>query len=204
MISYLLVTNCNDVADIGFILDSSYSLRNQYTQEKYFLKSLASKFSISEHGIRGSVVTFSSFTLLSIKFNEHYQTSTFNVAVDKIPLIGLKTRIDKALRLTQSQMFTQNNGARHGVPKILILLTDGSQTRAHGAEDPALVAAELRRSGVQLVVIGIGERVDFDELNSIAGDNNRIFTAASFKELVTKDFVSKIFSSACYSKFPIN
>ena len=53
----------------------------------------------------------------------------FGEAVDKIPLMGSTTRIDRALRMTQNEMFSSANGGRDGVPKILILLTDGTQTQ---------------------------------------------------------------------------
>ena len=75
---------------------------------------MASEVIISDNGYRGSVVTFSSTAELSIKFSDHKEISTFNAAVDSIPLMGYQTRIDKALRLTQSQMFTRRNGARVG------------------------------------------------------------------------------------------
>ena len=196
--SFLLAkSTCHAVADVGFILDSSGSLRDEYNKEKQFVKALASKFIIRGKGVRGSVVTFSSNAQLSIKFNDHDKTSTFNKAIDNIPLMGFETKIDRALRLTQSQMFTQNNGARAGVPKILILLTDTLQTEQRGAEDPTLVAEELRQSGIHLVVIGIGKGIKSSELSVIAGDSDHVFTAESFDELITNEFVNNISSTAC-------
>ena len=50
--------------------------------------------------------------------------------------MGSTTRIDSALRMVQDEMYEEVNGARKDVPKILILLTDGSQTQAPDAEDP--------------------------------------------------------------------
>ena len=48
-------------ADVGFILDSSGSLRNEYDKEKQFLKQLAAAFGIkpTPDGSRAGVVTFS-------------------------------------------------------------------------------------------------------------------------------------------------
>ena len=54
--------------DVGFILDSSGSLRNDYQTEKDFLKSLAGAFGVSKDGSRASVLTFSFYAELSIKF----------------------------------------------------------------------------------------------------------------------------------------
>ena len=193
--------HCNVRADIGFILDSSYSLRHKYSDEKYFLKKLVSNFDITVNDVRSSVVTFSSRSELSIKFSDHSTTSSFNSAVDAIPLMGLLTRIDRALRTTQREMFLTANGARTGIPKILVLITDGAQTRKRNYEEPALIAAELRNSGIYLVVVGVGTKVKRDELVSIAGDEKRVFTSASFEELITDDFIEKIALVTCPGKF---
>ena len=68
----------------------------------------------------------------------------FNAAVDAIPLMGLTTRIDRALRLAQAELFEPENGGRPDVKDILILLTDGTQTPGKFAEDPGDIARQLR------------------------------------------------------------
>ena len=40
-------SKCKQIVDVGFILDSSGSLRNEYQKEKDFLKTLAGAFDIS-------------------------------------------------------------------------------------------------------------------------------------------------------------
>jgi len=168
--------------DIGFILDSSGSLKNRYADEKYFLKTLAASFDITNNDVRASVITFSSWSELSIKFNDHFDTNSFNAAVDAIPLMGYQTRIDKALLLAKSAMFTAQNGARSDVPKILVILTDGDQT---GSIHPGDVVDDLRASGIYFIVIGIGRFVNRHELEHMAGNYGRYFTPASFDELIT-------------------
>ena len=138
------------MVDVGFILDSSGSLRRDYSKEKDFLKALAATFGVSSNGSRAGVVTFSYYTEHSIKLNDHTDLASFNAAVDSIPLMGSTTRIDKALRLTQKELFSIPNGGRPGVTKVLIVLTDGSQTKDAGAEDPGDVADEIRKSGINI------------------------------------------------------
>ena len=178
-------------------MDSSGSLANDYGKEKDFLKVLAATFGVSDKGSRAGVVTFSYYSEHSIKMNDHADLSSFNAAVDKIPLMGSTTRIDKSLRLTQNEMFSLLNGARPGVPKVLILLTDGSQTQDAGAEDPAVVADELRKDGINIIVVGIGQGVNKTELARIAGDADNAYSAASFDELIGSEFVDKIKESGC-------
>ena len=121
---------------------------------------------------------------------------SFNEAVDGIPLMGKTTRIDKALRLAQREMFSLSNGGRPGRPKVLILLTDGSQTAENDAEDPVKVADEIRAVGVRLLVIGIGKGIDKEELDKIGGGNN-VFVASTFDELIREDFMDKLKTGSC-------
>merc|ERR1712013_519774 len=188
---------CDNIVDVGFILDSSGSLRGDYQTEKNFLKSLAEAFAISYHGSRQSVVTFGYNTKLSIRFKDHTERAAFNAAVDSIPLMGSSTRIDRALRQAQREMFTKENGARVTSPKVLILLTDGSQSRGQGAENPSDIAAQLRASGVNMIVIGIGSQINKQELDRIAGGKDKAFIAESFDKIKERDFVIQITESTC-------
>ena len=132
-----------------------------------------------------------------MQFNDFFSPSAFDAAVDDIPLMGSTTRIDRALRLTQNEMFLPENGARPGVPKILILLTDGSQTQDVGAEDPGDIAEELRQSGIIIIVIGIGPGTNQTELNHMAGGADNAFSAASFDELVGGGFMTQLTEKSC-------
>jgi len=119
---------CKARADVGFILDSSGSLTHHYSQEKQFLNSIATLFHISEKGTRASVITFSHQAELSVKFNDFFDDRKFTSRVMGIPLMASVTRIDRALKLAQKEMFTVANGMRKNLPNILFLITDGSQT----------------------------------------------------------------------------
>ena len=188
---------CKAKVDVGFVLDSSGSLRNDYSKEKDFLKALAATFGVSDEGSRAGVVTFSYYTEHSIKLNDHTDLSSFNEAVDNIALMGSTTRIDKALRLTQKEMFTIANGGRPGVNKVLIVLTDGSQTQDAGAEDPGDVAEELRKSGIRVLAVGIGKGVNTTELAGIAGDAKNVYSAATFDELISREFLETVNQAGC-------
>ena len=63
-------TSCD--ADIGFILDSSGSLRAEYGKEKKFLLEVAEVAKLSPGGSRAGVVTFSHAAEHSIKLNVSY------------------------------------------------------------------------------------------------------------------------------------
>ena len=90
-----------------------------YDDEKAFLKVLMAHFGLSDRGTRAGVIIFAHEAGLVIKLGDHDDSLSFNSAVDKITLIGTYSRIDKALRLSQKELFAKENGARHGVPKVL-------------------------------------------------------------------------------------
>ena len=54
--------SCKSIVDVGFILDSSGSLRNDYQNEKDFLKTLAAGFGIGPDASKAGVITFSYFS----------------------------------------------------------------------------------------------------------------------------------------------
>ena len=80
---------CTSVSiDIAFVLDSSGSVGSYYQTEKNFIKSIATAFGISQNGAHGGVVTFSNMATLSIRLDSHYDTISFNNAVDAIPFMN--------------------------------------------------------------------------------------------------------------------
>ncbi len=182
------------MASVGFILDSSGSLKSQYGKEKQFIKSLAESFTIHETGSRAGVVTFSHEAELSIRLTDHKNTKDFQNAVDNIGFFGYTTRIDKALLLAKKKLMSE---ARADLPKILILLTDGVQTAARDAIDPASIAEKIRELGIKLIVIGIGRGVNKKELTNIAGSQDDVFIADDFDQLQSAAFLSKISTKAC-------
>jgi len=183
---------CETNVDVGFILDSSGSLEDEYHKEKYFVKAIANAFKIVPGGSRAGVVTFSERSKHSIKLSDHSDIASFSAAVDAIPLMGFTTRIDKALRMTQKELFATKNGGRPGVKKVLIVLTDGTQTRSRMAEDPGAVADELREAGLPVIVIGIGKEIDQKELDCMAGGDGKGIMASSFDELIGGKFIGKL------------
>ena len=60
---------------------------------------------------------------------DYKSTDAFISAVDRIPYIGFSSRIDLALTVAQTQLLKENNGGRNNVPDVLLLITDGGQSK---------------------------------------------------------------------------
>lgn len=184
------------IVDVGFIIDSSGSLRNSYKDEMKFVKLLAKQFKISKDGSHVSILSFSDKATLRMKFGEVNELEAFKTAVDGIAHEGGRTRIDLALGLARDEMFLVKNGARSNIPKLLILMTDGSQSADRDAQDPAAIAKEIRDMGINVIVIGIGNGVDTTELEALSGQDNW-YKAKSFSELISDGFVRKMTRATC-------
>ena len=197
LVLIFIVFKCKGQVDVGFLLDSSGSLSNDYDREKEFMKQLAGSFVIGQDATRLGVITFSQFADYSIRLSDFDNKIDFDLAVDAIPLMGSTTRIDKALLLAQTEMFQLTNGGRGGVPKLLVLLTDGTQSSGPDVIRPDIIADEIRNSGINLLVVGIGQNVDYQELQTISGNSKNAFVADSFEELTSSGFIGNIAQQSC-------
>merc|ERR1712188_49176 len=192
---------CKSDADIGFILDSSRSIWNHYDQEKNFLTSLVKAFGLGEEidrKSRASVITFSYYTEMTIRFDDYFDFDLFKAAVDKIPLMSSVTFMDRALRQAQREMFTAFNGARPNMPKVLVLLTDGEQSPQWPPyEDPAMIVKELRQAGINVLVVGMGGGVKESSIINIVGSKEKAFKVKQFDKLVSPAFINQMQTKVC-------
>ena len=161
------------------------------------MKSCASKFGVSKTGSHVSVIDFSVYAYLAIRLRDYTDILSFNNAVDTIPLIGYMTRIDLALMVAKTEMFSFENGGRNNVTQVLVLMTDGSQTAADDAVDPLSIAQDLRDLGIHLIAVGIGDEINETELTNIAGGSGNVFTADSFDDLTGSKVAEHLVNVAC-------
>ena len=188
---------CKAVADVGFIVDSSGSLARHYAKEKEFVKLVARNLDVSDRGSHVAVVLFSYHSELSIKFSDYNNADGFGRAVDNLPLMKSTTRIDKALRTAYNEMFSERNGMRIKVPKILVLLTDGEQTRDADAVSPSQIIQKFHDADIKVIVVGIGRGVNPAELRSLVKSQDNLYLAKDFEQLKSTEFVDGITGSAC-------
>ena len=65
------------------------------------------------------------------------------------------------------------------------------------AEHPGNIADEMRKQGINLIVIGIGPGTNQTELDHMAGGPDNAFSAASFQELIGGDFIKTLTDKSC-------
>lgn len=103
-------------------------------------------------------------------------------AMDNIQYMGGGTNTAAALESLRTQMFAQGMGARPGVPRIAIVVTDGMSSSTANTIHQADLA---RQDNIALFSIGVGSNVNQAELEGIANRNADVFNVNSYSELPT-------------------
>ena len=100
---------------------------------------------------RAALVRFGTSPLLDARFGQYETAYKFQDVLEKLPKMGKRTRIDRALNLAENQIFPE---ARKGVNKMTIILTDGVQST--GAQGLRPSSKPLRDAGVRVIAVGVG------------------------------------------------
>lgn len=156
-----IAQECKRKVDLVFAMDSSGSMgRTEYIQQKRFVQHLTRKFNISPRGTHAGVIVYSDKASIKIGLNEKNTWIEHARAVSRIPHEKGNTRIDLALRKAK-EIFHPSNGGRKGIPKILMVLTDGQQTAGEEGEEGEIPqldreVSSLKRMNVKTYAIGIG------------------------------------------------
>ena len=154
------------------VLDGSASVnKHDFKKVKDLTKSLVDSYTIAKDAVRFSVIEYSDNAKLIIPFNRFYDANQLKTAIDGIQASGGTSQTDKALETASREGFSLENGARPGVPKTLILITDGKSAGEKSLQDAVL---PLRQRGVVVHVIAIGKEAKNPDVTSVAAGGDYI------------------------------
>ncbi|XP_032218274.2 uncharacterized protein LOC116601510 isoform X2 [Nematostella vectensis] len=174
---------CTERFDLGFILDSSESiLVSNHDQEKEFIKDIASNFVIGPQQVMLGLIGFSDTAEMHVRFASPASISqvAFEKAVDDAPYMKGRTRLDRALVKAVELV----RGGRPYVPKVLVLLSDGRQSRDPGYTPLDQAIKPLIRENIAIRAVGIGKEIDERALQTLVSNrNDYIFRVGSFDAL---------------------
>lgn len=143
-----------------------------------------------------AVISYSKHAQVDIKFGEFSNVIDFNAAVDRVKHQRKRTRIDKALDLANTVVFTPSGGARPGVAKVMIILTDGIQTVTNDSKTLDVAVRPLLEKNVTMFAVGVGKAIDLKELLLLVGGNeDNLFRAENFDKLAQDSI--KLASQTC-------
>jgi uncharacterized protein YegL len=159
-------------SDVIFLMDMSGSIGVENFQKmKEYVIMVATIMDVSPNGAHASLITFADTAQQAFDFDAGTNLVNFEKSVNSISYRpGKDTYIDKGLNEANRLLRAHSEP---GTPKIVILLTDGQQTGGGKDVLPA-ASAPLFALGADVVVIGIGEEVDPNELQLIVDNPNDI------------------------------
>ena len=168
MFSFCLLLSdpvCIEEIDIVFVLDSSGSVgESNYTTMLRFAAEVAGGFKFGSEGAQFGSITYATSASLDIQLGQFSNPAAFKNALMQISYKATKTNTAQALMLARQELSA--NG-RDGVPKAVIIITDGQSDEPIATQQEA---ALIRSQGVRILSIGIGPKIDLNELNGISSD----------------------------------
>jgi len=186
----VVVPECRYRADIGFIMDASNSIGLiDYQKQKKFVNAMAAAFTFGPQQTAAGVITYSDEASLVIPLGSHNSRERFQNSVNNIPYTLGRTRIDKALHKANTELFSTQGGARfHQLPQIMVILTDGRQTPDPDAIPLNEAVRPLHKKGVVVLAVGVGSKIDLNELRQLVQKDSDVFSADNFDDLLQKAY----------------
>ncbi|KAM8785024.1 collagen alpha-1(XIV) chain isoform 1-T1 [Rhynchonycteris naso] len=165
------------IADIVILVDGSWSIgRFNFRLVRLFLENLVTAFDVGSDKTRIGLAQYSGDPRIEWHLNAFSTKNEVIEAVRNLPYKGGNTLTGLALNYIFENSFKPEAGARTGVSKIGILITDGKSQ-----DDIIPPSRNLRESGVELFAIGV-KNADENELQEIASepDSTHVYNVAEF------------------------
>uniref|UniRef100_I3JJM0 Collagen type XIV alpha 1 chain n=1 Tax=Oreochromis niloticus TaxID=8128 RepID=I3JJM0_ORENI len=151
-------------ADLVFLVDGSWSIGDEnFLKIIRFLYSTSGALDrIGPEGTQVAIAQFSDDARTEFKLNSYSDKEGLLDAINKISYKGGNTKTGRAIQHVKKNIFTEEAGARRGIPKVLVVLTDG-----RSQDDVNKVSKEMQMEGYIVFAIGFAD-ADYGELVSIA------------------------------------
>lgn len=182
------VTNCSpfpdckavNMADIVFVVDESGSITTPNFQlVRDFLRSVVSGLKVGPTKVQVGIVTYNDESTPRVYLNSFDEKAEILQFINILPYNGGGTKTGAALNFTLKNMFVEKKGSRigKGVQQVAVVITDGDSQ-----DDVAKAAASLRRAGVTIYTVGVGN-YSKTELVKMASQTSNVFEVKSFEDL---------------------
>ena len=185
---YTLFAGCSRETpfDIVFIIDSSSSIwQPDFERQILFVRDVSRQFDIGLRRAQSRVglVSFADSYYPQFHLWQNNRPDLLERALNRVRhRAGRKTNTGAALDYVSKYMFTHRYGSRKDAAHVIILITDGQSTDRH----KTLTAAKrVREAGIHLFAVGVGDQVDFRELEEVASSppQDYVFEVEDYKSL---------------------
>ncbi|NXA11761.1 VWA2 protein, partial [Sapayoa aenigma] len=164
--------------DLTFAVDASSGIGlENFLHLRHFIKSSCLHFTINRDLAQIALVIYGSKAQTVFALDTHPSSSAVLQALEQVPFLGDSASAGSALLHIYGDVMTVQKGARPGVNKVVVLLTNGG-----GLEDAAAPAQQLRHNGILVFVVVIGD-TQRDMLLRVAGSPNYLVHISSYEDL---------------------
>ena len=164
-------SQCSDGADVAFIVYNAGAGHFNFRLEKEFIKETMAKLVKKSSKFNAAIVLYNDQATVELNFTQKFDMSHFSNAIDSLGSrdkgSNSTARADKALRVTSDHVFGTNGGSRLNMPKIAVLLYEGSFPFSLKGFSLKNVSESLKVKGVRLLIVGIDVQVYQPELDDI-------------------------------------
>ena len=160
-----------------------------------FIGDFLDGISIGTNLTRVAAITFSDRAETEFYLDDYETRAELKQAFQKIKITTGNTNIYRALREMRTEVFETSNGDRIEATNIGIVLTDGVANKdASKIEDE--VNAVMTEDGVEIIAVGITDKVADEQLKLIAPDAENRLRVEDFDKLMT--VVENVVQQACH------
>ncbi|MEQ2249533.1 hypothetical protein ILYODFUR_030316 [Ilyodon furcidens] len=177
------------------LVDGSTSItREDFGNIKLFLTEIVKNIHIDPNSVQIGLTQYSSTPKTEWDLNSYKTKTSLLMAINNIRQLWGTTKTGRALNYILHRSFKPNVGMRADSKKIAVLITDGES-----ADDVMPPAKNLKDTGIEIYVIGMGDYVNIPELQTIASgdDKTHLFLFSNYESLYSVN--NNITSSLCHS-----
>jgi len=190
---------CQNEMYISVLMDESGSIsQGDFRKEIAFVSDLISKQHAAENQkVFISLVTFSNSARVHCDFTNN--RSTLQSALNSISQLSGGTNTGEAIFTARSLFLKTDSYINSNLDaRIIIVITDGqSNDRAYTLQQ----AETSRKSGIQIISVGVGESLNLSELNDMSGGNKNVMLIDDFSSLSAS--LENLSAGVCTQTSPI-
>ncbi|XP_039732778.1 von Willebrand factor A domain-containing protein 1 [Pteropus medius] len=176
--------------DLLFLLDSSASVSHyEFSRVREFLGQLVAQLPLGPGALSASLVHVSSRPHAEFPFSQHSSGAAVQDAIRAAAQLMGDTNTGLALAYAKEQLFAEAAGARPGVPKVLLWVTDG------GSSDPVgPPMQELKDLGVTVFIVstGRGNLLELSAAASAPAEKHLHFVDVDDLHIITQELSASI------------